>query len=440
MKIKFLLFLILAFVSMLGYSQKYTISGYVEDKSSGEKLYSANVYDMRTKAGAITNEYGFFSLTLKKDSVDLVVSFVGFTSYSFRFYLDRDIQLNIKLDPVIQLAEVVITDKKADQVVKDVQMSVIEMPVNQIKTLPVFMGEADVMKTLQLMPGVQSGSEGTSGLYVRGGGPDQNLVLLDGVPVYNADHLFGFFSVFNPDAISNVTLIKGGFPAPYGGRLSSVVDIRLKEGNLRKFSGEASIGTVASKFVVEGPIIKDRTSFIISGRRTYIDVLAAPVIGAINRAAGGSSKLRAGYYFYDGNIKLNHKFSDKDRLFVSAYMGRDKAYVRNENDYIYLDTINTSYDDNGLYWGNITTAVRWNHVFNKKLFGNATAVFSDYKFDTYIHYREERGNQTIGNYEYDYFSGITDWGGKLDFNYYPSPKHEIRFGANYLYHTFKPGV
>jgi len=421
-------------------AQKYTISGYVEDKSSGEKLFSSNIYDLRSKAGAITNEYGFFSLTLKSDTVDLVVSFVGFSSYSYRFFLDRDLQLTIKLDPVIQLAEVTITDKKADQVVKDVQMSVIEMPVNQIKTLPVFMGEADVMKTLQLMPGVQSGSEGSSGLYVRGGGPDQNLILLDGVPVYNADHLFGFFSVFNPDAISNVTLIKGGFPAPYGGRLSSVVDIRLKEGNLRKFSGEASIGTIASKFVFEGPIIKDRTSFIVSARRTYIDVLAAPIIGAINRAAGGASKLRAGYYFYDGNIKINHKFSDKDRIFLSAYMGRDKAYVRNENDYIYLDTINTSYDDNGLYWGNITTAMRWNHVFNNKLFANATAVFSDYKFDTYIHYREERGNQIMGNYEYDYFSGITDWGGKLDFNYYPTPKHEIRFGANYLYHTFKPGV
>ena len=421
-------------------AQRHTISGYVIDKSSGEKLYSANIYDMRTKQGTISNEYGFFSLSLKSDSVDLMVSFVGYTTYNLKFYLDRDLQMSIKLDPAYQLAEVTITDHKADQVVKDVQMSVIEMPVNQIKKLPVFMGEADVMKTLQLMPGVQSGSEGSSGLYVRGGGPDQNLILLDGVPVYNADHLFGFFSVFNPDAISNVTLIKGGFPAPYGGRLSSVVDIRLKEGNQRKYTGEASIGTVASKFVFEGPIFKDKTSFIVSARRTYIDVLAAPIIAAINRAAGSSSKLRAGYYFYDANIKLNHTFSEKDRIFVSAYLGRDKAYVKDKDEYIDLDTINTVTNNTGLYWGNITTAFRWNHVFSKRLFANTTLMFSDYKFDTFMEYGEERGDRTIASYKYDYFSGITDMGGKLDFNYYPTPRHEIRFGGNYLYHTFKPGV
>lgn len=302
------------------------------------------------------------------------------------------------------------------------------------------MGEADVMKTLQLLPGVQSGSEGSSGLYVRGGGPDQNLILLDGVPVYNADHLFGFFSVFNPDAISNVTLIKGGFPAPYGGRLSSVVDIRLKEGNLRKYTGEASIGTIASKFVFEGPIIKDKTSFIVSARRTYIDVLAAPLIAAVNSAAGGSSKLRAGYYFYDANIKLNHSFSEKDRIFVSAYLGRDKAYVKDKDEYLYLDTINTSSNNTGLYWGNITTAFRWNHVFSKRLFANTTLMFSDYKFDTFMEYGEDRGTRTLASYKYDYFSGITDMGGKLEFNYYPTPRHDIRFGGNYLYHAFKPGV
>ncbi len=437
---RIILFFVLLTVSAICFAQRFTISGYIEDKASGEKLYSANIYDLKTSQGSISNEYGFFSLSLKSDSVDLVVSYIGYTAYNVKFFLDRDVQLSIKLDPVIQLAEVVITDRKADQVVKDVQMSIIEMPVNQIKKLPVFMGEADVMKTLQLMPGVQSGSEGSSGLYVRGGGPDQNLILLDGVPVYNADHLFGFFSVFNPDAISNVSLIKGGFPAPYGGRLSSVVDIRLKEGNMRKFTGEASIGTVASKFVFEGPIFKDKTSFIISARRTYIDVLAAPVIAAINRAAGSSSQLRAGYFFYDANIKLNHTFSPKDRVFVSAYLGRDKAYVNDRDEYLYLDTINTVRNNTGLYWGNITTALRWNHVFSKRLFANTTLIYSDYVFDTYMEYSEQRGNRRTASYNYDYFSGITDIGGKLDFNYYPTPKHEIRFGGNYLYHTFKPGV
>ncbi|NLA23720.1 MAG: TonB-dependent receptor plug domain-containing protein [Bacteroidales bacterium] len=440
MKKTFCSFFLLAIFALTSFAQRHTISGYIIDKESGEKLYSANIYDLRTKQGTISNEYGFFSLSLRPDSVDLVVSFIGYNAYNLKFVLDKDINMNIVLDPVIQLAEVTITDNKADQTVKDVQMSIIEMPVAQIKQLPVFMGEADVMKTLQLMPGVQSGSEGSSGLYVRGGGPDQNLVLLDGVPVYNADHLFGFFSVFNPDAISSVSLIKGGFPAPYGGRLSSVIDIRLKEGNMRKFTGEASIGTIASKFTFEGPIIKDKTSFIVSARRTYIDVLAAPIVAAVNQAVGNDSKFRAGYYFYDANIKVNHSFSEKDRIFVSAYLGRDKAYVKDKYRYLYEDTINTVTNNTGLYWGNITTALRWNHVFSKRLFANTTLIYSDYKFDTYMEYGEERGKNIATSYEYDYFSGINDNGVKLDFNYYPSPRHEIRFGANYLYHTFKPGV
>ena len=221
--------------------------------------------------------------------------------------------------------------------------------MEQLKTLPVFMGEADVMKTLQLMPGVQSGNEGTSGIYVRGGGPDQNLILLDGVPVYNANHLFGFFSVFNPDAISSINLIKGGFPAQYSGRLSSVIDIRLKEGNDKKYGGEFSIGSIAAKVMVEGPIWKDHTSFIFSARRTYIDVLAAPVIALINKTAGGGEKLKAGYYFYDANLKLNHKFSDKDRLFLSGYFGRDKAYIKNEEEWFYYDTLYNEKSDMGLY-------------------------------------------------------------------------------------------
>ncbi|MDD3740048.1 MAG: TonB-dependent receptor, partial [Bacteroidales bacterium] len=213
-----LFFSILMFAVNITNAQKYTISGYVQDMRSGEKIYSANVYDLRTKLGTTTNEYGYFSLTLPSDSIDLSVSFVGYSAFTTIIYLQSDIKLNIELDPSIQLAEVVIYDKKSDEMVKSTQMSMIDMPIHQIKALPVLLGEADVLKSLQLMPGVQSGSEGTSGLYVRGGGPDQNLILLDGVPVYNASHLFGFFSVFNPDAISSVKLIKGGFPARYGGR------------------------------------------------------------------------------------------------------------------------------------------------------------------------------------------------------------------------------
>ncbi|HNQ69441.1 MAG TPA: TonB-dependent receptor [Bacteroidales bacterium] len=439
--IYFLLFFsVLIFAANITNAQKHTISGYVQDMRSGEKIYSANVYDLRTKLGTTTNEYGYFSLTLPSDSIDLSVSFVGYSAFTTKIYLQSDIKLNIELDPSIQLAEVVIYDKKSDEMVKSTQMSMIEMPINQIKALPVLLGEADVLKSLQLMPGVQSGSEGTSGLYVRGGGPDQNLILLDGVPVYNASHLFGFFSVFNPDAISSVKLIKGGFPARYGGRLSSVIDIRMKEGNMKEFQGEGSIGNVSSKFTFEGPIIKDKSSFIISARRTYIDVLAAPIIQAINNAAGNSGKFRAGYYFYDANAKLNYKFSDKDRLYLSFYAGRDKAYTNSEDSYVYDDTTNVENMKFALLWGNITGALRWNHVFTKKLFANVTVVYSDYLFDTREQYIQKRGGKVTSDFLFDYISGIENVGGTIDFDYNPAPKHSIKFGVNYLYHTFKPGV
>ncbi|MDD3686688.1 MAG: TonB-dependent receptor [Bacteroidales bacterium] len=441
MKLKYLFFSVcLLFMAGSLLAQKYTISGYVEDLRSGEKIYSANVYDLKTKQGTTTNEYGFFSLTLNSDSVDLSVSFVGYAAFTTRLMLNSDMKLNIQLDPTIQLAEVVVYDKRSDEMVKSTQMSMIEMPVHQIKALPVLLGEADVLKSLQLMPGVQSGSEGTSGLYVRGGGPDQNLILLDGVPVYNASHLFGFFSVFNADAISSVKLIKGGFPARYGGRLSSVIDIRMKEGNMKEFHGEGSIGNVSSKFTFEGPIINDKSSFIISARRTYIDVLAAPIIQAINSAAGGGGKLRAGYYFYDANAKVNYKFSDKDRLYVSFYAGRDKAYTRTKQSYVYNDTTNTEETNFELFWGNITGSLRWNHVFTNKLFANITAVYSKYEFDTRQQYIQIRGDNKENEFRFDYISGIENVGGSIDFDYSPVPKHTIKFGTNYLYHTFSPGV
>ncbi len=440
-KVKILLSLFfITFFVFTANSQKYTISGYVSDLQSGESVISANVYDLKTKQGTITNDYGFFSLTLDADSVELYVSFVGYSAYTLNFLLESDMNMNINLDPSIQLAEVVIRDKKSDDMVKSTQMSMIEMPIAQVKALPVFMGEADVLKTLQLMPGVQSGSEGSSGLYVRGGGPDQNLILLDGVPVYNATHLFGFFSVFNADAISNVKLIKGGFPARYGGRLSSVIDIRMKEGNMKEFHGEGSIGNISSKLTFEGPIIKDKTSFIVSARRTYIDVLAAPIIKAVNNSFGDGSNLRAGYYFYDANAKINHKYSDKDRLFVSFYGGRDKAYTKNSSTYILNDTTNVDKSNFSLLWGNVTSSVRWNHVFTNKLFANVTSVYSNYLFDTGNVFENERGGVTDTEYSFNYVSGIENIGGKIDFDYRPVPKHSIKFGGNYLYHTFKPGV
>lgn len=416
-------------------AQKYTISGYVLDLKSGEAIVSANVYDLRTKQGTVTNNYGFYSLTLNSDTVELSISFIGYTSFFEKVYLSSSINKSVNLDPVLQLGEVVIVDKKSDEMVKSTQMSLIEMPINKIKSIPVIFGETDILKTLQLMPGVQSGSEGTSGMYVRGGGPDQNLILLDGVPVYNVTHLFGFFSVFNSDAISNVKLIKGGFPAQYGGRLSSVIDIRMKEGNMKEFHGNVGVGIISADITLEGPIVKDKTSFIFSGRRTYVDALSAPLLIMANKSSS-SNKISAGYYFYDGNLKINHRFSDKDRLFLSIYAGRDKAYARNTyKDNLYIEKSNAE-----LYWGNITTSLRWNHIFTSKIFANITTVYSNYIFNTEVENSQERNNIFNSKFKLGYFSGIEDVGAKIDFDYRPIPKHSIKFGFNHLYHIFKPGV
>ena len=280
-------------------------------------------------------------------------SFVGYQTIEINLDLSRDTTINVALKPSVELEEVVVEGNRIENSVKSSQMSVTELPIQVVKSLPVFMGEIDIIKTIQLLPGVQSGSEGTSGLYVRGGGPDQNLILLDGVPVYNANHLFGFFSVFNADALNTVKLVKGGFPARYGGRLSSVLDIRMKEGNSKEFHGEGSVGLIATKLTLEGPIVKDQTSFIVSGRRTYIDILAQPFIRLANKQEG--YKTNGGYYFYDLNAKVNHKFSDKSRLYLSSYMGNDKAYAKDEY------TGGQYYDKNkfGLRWGNITTSSNW---------------------------------------------------------------------------------
>lgn len=419
-------------------AQQYTISGYVQDKASGEKLIAATVYERRSGKGTSANEYGFFSLTLPAGEVTMQVSYVGYTTHTVSFKLDGNRNMNFTMEASLTIDEVVVTTHRPQDVVEDVQMSTIHIPIKEIKAIPMFMGEADVIKTIQLMPGVQSGTEGTSGIYVRGGGPDQNLFLLDGVPVYNANHLFGFFSVFNPDAISNITLTKGGFPAHYGGRLSSVVDIRLKEGNMKEFQGAASIGLIASKLTLEGPVIKDKTSFILSGRRTYMDVLARPIIRQINKTNGVEGM--SGYYFYDLNAKINHKFSEKDRIYLSVYHGRDRFYIENEEKWIDNDSSYTLTTDAGLYWGNLTSALRWNHVFGNKLFSNVSLVYSNYKFDTYDETKTlVNGKHDLG-YAYHYLSGIEDWGGMADFDYRPGPGHTIRFGGKYLYHTFSPGI
>ncbi len=310
-------------VVSVGQGAKFTVSGFVRDKETGENLIGVSVYNPATGQGTATNTYGFYSITLPQDSVSLVVSYVGYDRITFKIYLNRSLEQNFNLAASNNLGTVEVVGSREEDIRESTRMSTISVPVAQIKNLPALFGEVDVLKTLQLLPGVQSGGEGSTGLYVRGGSPDQNLILLDGTPVYNASHLFGFFSVFNADALTNVELIKGGFPARYGGRLSSVLDITMKEGNMKAFHGEASIGLIASKFTIEAPIKKDTSSFILSARRTYIDALVRPFMKKENGVYG--------YYFYDLNGKVNYKISQKDRLYLSAYNGYDEFYGRYQN-------------------------------------------------------------------------------------------------------------
>ncbi len=440
MKLLHLLFFCLASfcISQSVFAQsKYTINGYISDAESGEKLISANVFDLRSSKGSVSNIYGFYSVTLPSDSVLLTFSYIGYKPLTHRFLLQADSTLHIQLEPELALQEVEVVASEEHQPIEETtQMSTIDVPIQQIKKIPALLGEVDVLKALQLLPGVQSGGEGQNGLYVRGGSPDQNLILLDGVPVYNASHLFGFFSVFNVDAIKDVKLTKGGFPARYGGRLSSVIEINMKEGNIKEWHGSGSIGIVASRLTVEGPLVKDKTSIILSGRRTYIDLLARPLIK--KSFEENDSEGVAGYYFYDFNGKINHKFSDKDRLYFSIYTGDDKFYLEENYTDNFGNETYTSGTDVGLGWGNLTSALRWNHLWTNKLFSNTTLTFSRYKFKTIAAEKYESPN-TKENFSIGYLSGIDDVALKFDFDYVPNPDHFIRFGFNAINHTFKPG-
>ena len=405
-----------------------TISGYVRDAETGENLIGATIYERKSGKGTITNAYGFYSLSVGSNTVDLKVSFVGYKPVERIKTTTNNMTVNFILEYNNLMKAITVL---GDESIEDTpQMGLINVPVNQISQAPMLLGEVDVLKTLQLLPGIQGGSEGTSGIYVRGGGPDQNLILIDGVPVYNASHLFGFLSVFNVDAINNVSVVKGGFPARYGGRLSSVIDISMKEGNNQKMSGIGSIGLVSSKFTIEGPIKGENTSFIVGARRTYLDILAKPFTKAF------SPGYDAGYFFYDLHAKVNHRFSNKDRLYLSFYSGVDKLY--NEDSY----SRNYIYKSN-IKWLNTIAALRWNHLFSPKLFANVACTFSNYKF-----YTEETGRKEVSIMDYNevdeyyikYGSGIKDLAVKVDFDYLPVPSHSIRFGAMGIHHSFDPSI
>ena len=428
---------------------RYTISGFLRDSLTTESLISATVYNKTTLAGATTNQFGFYSLTLPAGEVKLVYSFVGYNTQTVNFQLRRDTIINVSLAGGQHLQEVAITADRTSRIQETTQMSMINMPIAQMKSLPAALGVTDMMRVLQMMPGIQAGSEGSTGLHVRGGSPDQNLILFDGVPIYNASHLLGFVSLFNGDAINNVEAYKGGFPARYGGRVSSVIDISMKEGNMQKFHGEGAVGILWSNLTLEGPIVKDRTSFIVSGRRTYLDLLMNPLFNSMTTEREGEI-VKAGYYFYDLTAKINHKFSNKDRIYLSAYMGDDKLYT----------TINfeNEYEDNGLtvsstdrqhfeiQWGNFMTTFRWNHIFTSRLFSNTTLAYSRYR-DNFNRknnssQKYSNNNQTVTINDFSEFHnnyGIQDWIGKIAFDYFPSPDHYVCFGSGVIYHTFNPG-
>ncbi len=441
-----MIFIGLALACLPGFAQKRTISGYVMDAASKETLIGATVFDRNSGKGCATNNYGFYTLTLDQGGVDLQVSYVGYTQQNKAIDLKENLSINFLLETNTTLDEVVVEATRATVSARSPQMSVVELPVQQIKSIPTLFGEADVLKAIQLLPGVQNGSEGSAGMYVRGGGPDENLLLLDGVPVYNVNHALGFFSVFNPDALKNVTLYKGSFPAHFGGRLSSVVDIRMKEGDMQKYHGNVSVGLISSKLNVEGPIVKDKLSFNLSFRRTYGDLLIKPTLWIASAISPDMSKLRAGYNFYDLNAKLNWKISDKDRLYLSFYTGDDAIsfgvrYKDYENDGV-------QYTNNmglGWRWGNKVASLRWNHVMSQKLFMDASVNYTQYRHRLTMDMSDERFyeqyNQTVKDeFNMAYKSGINDITAKVDFDYTPLPNHEIRFGGNYTYHMFRPEV
>ncbi|MFZ4770937.1 MAG: TonB-dependent receptor, partial [Ferruginibacter sp.] len=412
-KISFLILWLLV-STVLTAQKKYTLSGYIKDAASGETLIGASL-SVKGK-GINSNQYGFYSITLVEGDYSFICSFVGYKSQQFKINLKADSLVNFSLLSGTALSEeVIVTAKKRDNNIKNAQMGKVTLPIEQIKSIPAFLGEVDLLKVVQLLPGIRNAGEGSAGIYVRGGGPDQNLIMLDDAVVYNTGHLFGFFSIFNSDAIKNVSLIKGGMPAQYGGRLSSVLDISMKEGNNQQYQMEGGIGLIASRFSLQGPIKKDKSSFIISARRTYVDAVAKPFISKSSQFYG------SGYYFYDLNAKLNYKFSEKDRLYLSGYFGRDV-----------FDFVNGRQSLNvNIPWGNATGSLRWNHVFNNKLFANTTAVYNDYKFSF---------NAAQDNFAVKLASGIRDLSLKQDFDFYPFSNHKLKFGALYTYHRFTPSV
>ena len=427
--------------------KQVTVSGFVRDKRSAESLIGASVYEAHSRVGTASNNFGFFSLTLPPGDITIRSSYIGYTSHQHILNgLERDTVLTIELEPSASLQEVVITGQSNDkQSVLSTQMGALEINQQTIRSTPVMFGEADIIKTLQLTPGVSAGTEGTAGMYVRGGNVDENLFLIDGNPVYQINHIGGIFSAFNPEAISGMDFFKSGFPSRYGGRLSSVVDVHTKEGNMKEYHGSASIGLISGNLNFEGPIIKDRTSFNIGLRRTWLDVLSAPAVAIANKITKkDGTRLRARYAFHDLNLKVNHIFNDRSRMYLSLYNGND-VLKGGSTDFPDQDSDNNyNYDsDVSLRWGNIMATAGWTYVFNNRLFGKVSGVFTRYHSRLRNTEHDVVGNEGDEDYsdsfrENETNTGITDFGLRTSFDYMPASAHHIRFGGDYLVHRFHP--
>ncbi len=396
---------------------RHTVSGYVRDSLTNEALPGLTVTVVGKTWGTTSNAYGFYSITLPADSAfTLAYSYLGYVTQRRSVRLTADRTLDIRLvEEGMQLSEVVISGDKPTDPVEQTQMGLTRLSAAQIKKVPAIFGEIDLLKVLQFLPGIKGGTEATAGFYVRGGGSDQNLILLDEAIVYNAAHLGGLFSVFNPDAVKGLEVYKGNFPAKFGGRLSSVLDVQLREGNQNKFGGAFGLGLISSRLTLEGPIQKGKSSWIVSGRRTYLDIFTR-VVNEANRDNPDFNPI-PDYYFYDFNVKANYQLGPRDRLYLSGYFGRDVFGFTNQN-------FNFNFT-----WGNITTSLRWNHLFNDRLFVNTTAIYTEYEYSI---------NNNFGAFRSALFSRIQDATLKVDFDWYPSPRHNVKFGALYIGHTFTP--
>ncbi|MBN1926709.1 MAG: carboxypeptidase-like regulatory domain-containing protein, partial [Prolixibacteraceae bacterium] len=410
----------------------FIISGYVQDASSGERLPGAGIFCPETLKGTQSNTYGFFSIQPGSKCRALNVSYVGYKTEQVSISYPKDTFIIIGLHKQqYELGEVLVGAEKTNSVLQ--RSGEHMLASSQIEKIPMVLGETDILKAYQMLPGVQTGIQGTSGMVVRGSDPGQNLILLDGVPVYNASHLFGLFSVFNSDAVKSSKLIKGAFPARYGGRVSSVLDIRMKEGNNQKLKGNISLGLVSSKIMLEGPIIKGKTSFMVSARRTYFDLFT----GLYQLALSGTGVMFS-YNFHDINAKVNHIFSEKSRLYLSVYTGKD--VYSNKWEYSDPEKKREVIENTGFNWGNVTATLRWNYQPAKNLFCNTTFVYSRYAFNTGHYAKETDSTGRYSELDLNFTSGIEDIGGSVDFDYFPAKNHQLRFGALFTRHRFQPGV